>query len=205
MPTGLTLWNFRAFHKAIDPKSLQPELRRELAKATRRNGLLAVREVRQTIRRGVPPANAPLTIEIKGSDKPLVDKGSGLFQAITSVQVGDLEVFVGVLRTDKHYNIGLALHEGAAAKVTDKMRALFNVLWHTSTGRRHPASLTGRAAELWERKPGGWMPLRPSTTVIKIPPRPFMEIAFKSKDLQRRVMQEWEQAVQRALTRNARK
>lgn len=204
MPTGITLWNFRKFGKAVDPKTLTPVLRQELRKATRRNGLLAVRAVRKTIRQRVSPANAALTIEIKGSAKPLVDHGD-LFKAITSVQVGDTEVFVGVLRTDRHYNLGLALHEGTLARVSDAMRALFDVLWQASTGQRNPATLEGRAAALWKRKPGGWMPLRPSTVVIKIPPRPFIELAFREPELRRQVIQEWEEAIQRAIVRNIRR
>lgn len=196
---------WKSFRKAIDPATLTPVLQKEMAAATRRNGKLAERMIRKIIQDGILPFNADLTEWIKGSDKPLVDTGTGIFQAITSLAVSDFEVFVGVLRQSKFYDIAESLHEGVAIKVTPRMRGMFHALWEASEGRRDPATLTGRAAELWERRSGGWLPLRASTVVIKIPPRPFIAAAFSSPELKRQVVDQWEKAAQRALVKNARK
>jgi len=40
--------------------------------------------------------NAPLTIKIKGHDKPLIDKGD-MINAITYKQIGDMKFMVGIL------------------------------------------------------------------------------------------------------------
>ena len=189
----------------MDPTTLTPVLQKEMALATRRAGKLAERKARQIIQEGMLPFNADLTEHIKGSDKPLVDTGTGIFQAITSSVVSDFEVFVGVLRRDRFYDIAESLHEGVTIKVTDRMRGMFAVLWQASEGRRDPGTLTGRAAELWARRQGGWLPLNAGTTVIKIPPRPFLEATFSSPELKKQVKREWDRAVDRAIKKNARK
>ena len=193
------------FKKAMDPRRLTPELQRSMKLATMRNGKYAERAVRKLLQEGIRPPNADLTIAIKGSAKPLVDTGFGIFQAITSVVVSDTEVFVGILRKDSSYDIGVALHDGVTIKVTDKMRWMFWALWQASMGKRDPNTLTGRAAELWSRRPGIWLPLRDSTVAIKIPPRPFLEAAFQDPELKRLVTKSWEKAIQSAIVRSARK
>jgi hypothetical protein len=196
---------WKGLRQAIDPKTLNPVLIREVGRATKRNGKLAERSIRRAIQKGIPPGNAALTQHIKGSSKPLVDTGTGIWQAITSVAASEFEVFVGVLRQDRHYDIAETLHNGVAIRVTQPMRGLFAALWQASTGKRDPGTLTGRARELWDRRPGGWLPLAAETVVIKIPPRPFIDLGFRDPELKRRCKEEWEQAIQRALVLNARK
>jgi hypothetical protein len=184
--------------KALDPKLFEAALRRHIPKATKLNGLLAVARMRQELRNGEFAKNAPLTVFIKGSDKPLVD-GGDLFQGITMEQINDFTVFVGVRRTDRRYDIAKAIHEGATIRVTPAMRGMFFMLWRASEGQIEPSALEGRAAELWSRHPGGWKPLKATTTVIVIPGRPWTEHAFDDGVLKRQAQKNWEEAIAAAL------
>lgn len=180
--------------------------RSEIRKATRKNGLMAVKHIRQLIRGGEGgyEANAELTKEIKGASVPLVGGkadtgGINLFQAISSTMLDDYTVFAGVKFVSEKYDVAATLHDGAVIPVTEKMRTMFRVLWWASEGSIDPAELTGRAAELWRLKKGGWYPLADSTNAIIIPGRPFIVRAFESGEIKREARRNWELAVQRAL------
>lgn len=186
---------WRQFERAIDKTRAGRAVSKHMALATRRNGLIAVKAIRAAIRSGKGfEANAALTIDIKKSQKPLVDKG-GLFQSVTSQVVDKKTVFAGVLQTDELFNIARALHEGAVVPVSPKMRNMFRMLWWASIGNIDPSELTGGAALLWERKPGDWLPLKESTTAIIIPGRPFVEVAFASPELAMKAKENWQKAL----------
>lgn len=180
---------------AVDPRRFQIALDRHIPRATMLNAHLVQREIRQAIKSGMFHPNAALTIAIKRSSKPLVDTGHGLFQAVNIDKINNYRVFTGVLKTDAFYNVAVALHEGVQIKVSDKMRGLFYVLWRASQGSIQPSELTGRAAELWARKPGGWLPLAASTQAIVIPARPFLVKAFNDPELRDMVQRNWQAAV----------
>lgn len=190
---------WKKWERAVGKKVFRSKLRKHLKQATFFNQKIAEASIRKEIKRGSFEANSPLTIMIKGSSKPLVDKGTGLFQAITSKRVDDLTAFAGVLRTSEKYNIALGLHEGMTIRVTPAMRGMFFMLWKASEGEIGAGELTGRAAELWDRAPGGWKPLRSTTTQIIIPARPFIRQAFDNAELRRRAKRNWENAVQKTI------
>lgn len=189
---------WKRFEKAIDPKRFEEVVRRNIRQASIRNGKLAEAFVRAQITAGRYAKNANLTVMIKGSSKPLVDHGD-LFRAVTSVVVDDYQVFIGIVRSEGEYNLAVALHEGVEIRVTPAMRGLFFVLWQASIGQMSPGALTGRAAELWERHPGGWKPLSASTNQIVIPGRPFIEAAFKNGELKRQATANWNMALKKAM------
>jgi hypothetical protein len=190
---------WKKLSKMIDPKKFIAAGPTIMRKANGVAGLYAVRAIRQEIKNGAYAPNAPLTIAIKGSSKPLVDTGN-LFKAITHKMVDDYTVWVGVLFTSGSYNLSVALHEGATIKVTEKMRNLFELLFRASKGKLSPSKLTGRAAEIWERaRTKEFFPLRKSTSQIVIPPRPFMRRAIESSDLQLRVQGIWFEAIAKAM------
>lgn len=192
--------NFSRYRRALDKAALQPILEKHVASRTKLIGLHAEKLVRKLIKAsGVPPPNAALTAFIKGSSKPLVDHGQ-VFQSVTSQQQAWNQIFVGILRKDKNYNIAEALHDGKDIPVTDKMRTMFFYLWLASTGRYDPAKLTGRAAELWLRRPAlGWFPLKEDTRIIKIPARPFIKQVFEGPELRGLAEKHWANAVREAL------
>jgi hypothetical protein len=182
----------------LDPSQFTKKMKSRIAYANRLNAAIMQRKIRGVIKSNVPPPNAPLTIIVKGSSKTLVDHGA-LFQGIAAQTVDQMNTFVGVVSTSDVYNLAVALHEGATIKVTDKMRNLFSMLWAVSVGAAPASKLTGRALELWNRMPGGWHRLKTTTTVIHIPPRPFIRTAFEDSATKAKIVSNWEDAVQSAL------
>lgn len=194
---------FKAWERAIDPKLFGDRLKKEIKRANGFNGKLVEGRMRKTIQEGSFKSNAALTTFIKGSAKPLVDD-SDLYQAITSVSAPEAggidEVFIGIKRSDhKNFNIALAVHEGYTLKVTPKMRGLFFFLWKASEDPKVASKLTGRAKQLFDRRPGGWKPLGKETTAITTPARRFVEVTFNDAALEKQVRDNWERAIQAAM------
>ena len=184
---------FKKLESLLKPSRFQADLNRNIGKALQLNGQVAVRAVRKTIQGSVAPANAGLTTFIKGSSKPLVDNGD-LFKAITSKKVGPLAMFVGVLRSNRSFNIAVVVHNGARIRVTDKMRGMFFALALASAGKLDPEKLKGRAAELWAKRKGGWKPLGAGKGLITIPKRPFIEITFGDSGMKKKMTKNFTKA-----------
>jgi len=189
---------WKKLEAALKPNRYNAIMEKHLVRATSLNGQLAVAKVRDEIKKGGYAPNKPLTIALKGSTKPLVGRTAQLWQAITHQKIDKVTVFVGVLKTNGIYNIAVAVHEGVAIKVTERMRGLFFVLWQVSEGRMPISDLRGRAKELWDQMPGGWKPLLASTTAITIPSRPFIKQAFADKELRNKAKTNWQQAMRAA-------
>lgn len=165
--------------RMLDPNVFRPILEKHVGPAVGRAGHLVQGRVRKAIKEGMTPPNAALTILIKKTSKPLV-AGGDLIQSVTVDQQTWNSCFVGVLRTDKNFNVARIVHNGATVVVTDRMRAMFELLWLVGQGRMNPGKLRGRAAELWAQAPGSfWRPLKDTTKAIVIPPRPFLRQVFE--------------------------
>lgn len=184
----------------LEPGKATAVVKKHLQRATRLNGKIAEAKVRDTIKKGSFADNAELTQAIKGDNKPLVGVGAGaqLWGSITSTMISDTTLFVGVLKTDGMYNLAVTLHEGVSIGVTSAMRGLFFVLWQASVGKLGKSKLTGRAAELIALMPTGWLPLNKSTSVIIIPARKFIEVAFEDKEVRTRSKVNWQMALKAA-------
>jgi hypothetical protein len=182
--------------RATDPGRFDSVLQNHVGAGTQRAALLAEKTMREGIRKGGFAKNASLTIHIKSSSTPLIDTG-GLLRAITSKADRWDVGFAGILRSDELFEIAEMLHEGGSIRVTEKMRNMFQLLWFVSKGSADPGVLTGAARELWNRQPGGWFPLRESTSAIRIPPRPFVKRAFESFSLKQGVKREWNDSLRR--------
>jgi hypothetical protein len=101
---------------------------------------------------GVP--NAPLTVLIKKSSRPLVDRGD-LRQSITTEVAGegrDVHGAVGVLRRrrgrkgERLFNVAAALHNGFTIRMTPKVRAAIFAELRKRRGKKvkpRPADGTG--------------------------------------------------------------
>lgn len=186
--------DWKRFEIALEPGRYDKVMKKHVGKALELSALFVVSMIRDGIKDGDFDENALLTREIKGSSKPLVDKGD-LWQAITHTMVDEFRVFVGLNRTERGggkrgkkdtYNIGITLHEGVTVKVTDKMRALFFYLWLASVDPgRYERKLKGRAKELWERKKGGWRKLEKG--FVRIPGRPFIKAVFDDPGVKAKV------------------
>lgn len=123
-------------------------------------------------------SNAKLTIALKGRDDP----GRDTEDLISSIKVIFLPMrrglWIGIEASSAAAAYAQIVAEGAQIEVSDAMREMFFLLWQVSEGKRDPAILTGSAADLWNRMPGGWLPLKPETTHIIIPPRPWIRNAL---------------------------
>ena len=179
--------SWKALQAGLNPAKFKANMERNVGRATRQNALVVQKEIQSTIKGGVNPGITGLSqMHHKGSgkssDKPLVDEGS-LWMNVNTRVVSWREAFAGIIKGSEQYDIGVTLHEGASIQVTDRMRAYFRYLAH-ETG-------------------GVIKPLLDSTTVIVIPPRPFIKLAYTgsvSKDLQNR----WKMAMQMTMREIAR-
>jgi hypothetical protein len=183
----LELKGFRELSDALALPKFRRRFKKQVRKATRKNGLIAEGAIKQQIASGdgMKP-NSPLTEALKGSSRPLVDTGE-LQKSITHKLTAFDEVIIGVLRrvqkrnpktgkVDNLQDIAAILHNGATISVTPAMRRLFFAL----------------SNEIPEVKP-----LSPKTTVIVIPARPFLLAAFSPKFVAK-YRRNWEEAIERA-------
>lgn len=195
MSTGFKLSGFDRLRVILSPRRVKAAFRDEVRKATGRNALLVQAAIRRQISHGTFAKNSALMEAIKGGNAPLRDKGD-LFNSVAVQVVSPTEAFVGILRKQAAYNIGVALHQGCVIRVSDRMRALFFLLFLASQGRA--PKLEGRAAELFARFKD-WKPISWSTNTIVIPPRPFIRRALEDKSLKAKVAANWRMAVQDTL------
>lgn len=204
--TGCVLTgDWKKLEMALDPAVNKPILEKHVRKATTANGHLAARKIREVMREGKFEPNAPLTVDIKRSRKPLVDRGD-LWKAVTSSLMSWEQVFVGIKYQMPHpkagvpaFKLALTLHDGDTIEVTQAMRGMFAALQAAAEGQIDPANLTGRAAELWERRPtADWHGLSPTTTHIVIPGRPFLKVALSDPGLHDAIKAQWEEALKAA-------
>lgn len=191
---------------ALGMTSADATLKTEVAKATRLNCLLGVRYMRDYIAKstGLDP-NAVLTRLVKRSSRALVDTGQ-MRQAVT-FRIKEWKTgFAGIARNagvgGATFNVAIIVHDGATIPVTAKMRTLFELLAQASEGKRDPAKLTGRAADLWKRtKRFKWRRLSKGTTQIVIPARPFVSYTVLDLNLQEAVRENYEIAVKNAIAK----
>jgi len=110
---------WQGFLRDMDPKAFKVRLERAASKAGARVGQRFQRDARNAIRGGAYAPNSPVTVALKGSSKPLVDRGD-LFQGLTYSQPDAMTVQLGVMRRavgDQGINVALVLHEGATVNV----------------------------------------------------------------------------------------
>jgi len=192
---------WKRFEMLIDPRRFDARAKQQMRKATGAAALHVQREIRQEIRGGRYKRNADLALALKEPQtRPLAHTGRLLFPAVTHKLVDPFTAWVGILATNKGYNVARTVHDGKRIRVSPRMRRMFSLLARVSRGQASEGKLKGRALALWRmNKSKRFLPLRASTTEIVIPPRPFVKRAFASKRLHRRVQGIWTQAMQAAL------
>jgi hypothetical protein len=196
----------------LRPELMERLMKRHIGRATGQNAAYLAKMMRMTIRNkgsglsgaainlAAPGAaanliadNRPLTINIKGSSKPLVDSGD-LFQSITYEKIDTYTAFAGVLRESDGFSVAQIVHDGVKLPVTPQMRGMFILLSRATAGKFDPARLTGRAAALWSRSEV-WFPLKPSTTMIQVTGRPFVTLTMRDPRVQAKMRDNWEYAL----------
>lgn len=189
-------------HAILDPARFKSDLNQNMMRATIEVGLWVSAEIRRRIRARRYTSNNPFTVLLKRSSTPLVDDGD-LFGAITHKPVDETSVFVGIFRnitddTGRNLaNLAELLHEGGAVPVTEAMRNMFRVLAAVGRGELKRTQLRGRAAELAQelgQRLKQLKPLKDSTTIIRVPPRPFLKAVFTDPKVLARIKKTWERA-----------
>lgn len=205
-----------ALGRVLDPALHRAALERHIGTATKINAMVMRKRVREYIKYGVATADgqggvAPLTAMIKGGKKPIVGTpGADLFNSITHQAVDWKTALVGAMRTSGTANVAKIVHEGAAVRVTEKMRHMFWLLWMVDRGKIPSEQLQGRAREIYEMagakrsKNRFFLPIKPDTKVIVIPSRPYLRVVFESQDAHDEVMKNWSDAFQQMITELAR-
>lgn len=210
---------WESFEKSLDPVAFKTRLDRNLLTAHRRMGRQFVRNSRRLIRAGSYAPNSPITTIIKGSSKPLVDKGD-LFQSIT-FDADSRMVKVGLIRAKSSpsaVNLGITLHEGATIDVRKHPQVRKRV-WATVRDRLSPAQMAalgtksrrsaGRAAgkvgrKMTDRQRRAFFARQPKTSgsgkaIWRIPARPFLAKPLGEARFVRFVRDTWEDAVKISL------
>ena len=167
---------WRLFRRLFNGPRFQAKLKVEVGKAGRTSAEALRGAIIKKIDDKTYAANSAFTIAMKGSSTPLVDKGD-LRRSIRTKVISWNTAFVGVLARTRvggksMVNVGSILHDGATIRVTPKMR-----LWFAA-----------QASTL------GMRPLSASTTVIRIPGRPFIRSVVETAGAQGLVVLNYERA-----------
>lgn len=189
---------FDKLRDILNPGKFRKRLNLNIGKAVQLNAKLVEKAIRNELKTGMSPRQSALSAYIKGSSKPGIDNAD-LFKAVTSTKMKLMTYFVGVLRTNGAFNIAELVHFGATIEVTPAMRGMFFMMWLVDKGRMPESSLSGRAAELYRRRKGGWKPLKRSTTRIVIPERRFVTRAMANATLKKKIARNFARAAQLAL------
>jgi hypothetical protein len=192
---SVELKGFKELQDMLSPTKFTRRLKKHVGNATANIALDAEGAIKDAMAEGkVGPPNAAITVALKGSDRPLFDSGD-LSKSINGRAEDWDEAVVGVLKsetiTDEEtgktkdiLNIARTVHDGATIDVTDKMRAFFRTMAY-----KFKSGDT--------KKP--WKPLKDSTKVIVIPPRPFLEIAT-TQEMIKKYRVKWDEAIQAAMS-----
>ena len=212
----------------MDGDTLKARLAKALPRAAERVGREFTKLARGKIRAQDYAKNSPITVILKGSSTPLVDKGD-LFQGITYQVVDPYTLRLGVLRQrsgTQVVNVGLIVHEGATinvkqhpnvrrkvwAMVRDRLgptrMAALNARQRTSVrGAAHTLGLTVRATAS-RRKVMAYLfatgkipkgaPAARASDVWIIPARPGLAAPAQDPTFHRAVERHYGEAVQAA-------
>lgn len=206
------------WNEAFDPAAFKKRLPRHFNRPMQRVLIFAVRVMRRVMRerRVIGPKKVALTRALQKKwrwTQLLIDRGE-LFRAVSWEMDSDkLGGRVGYWKgaenvTDSLYELAKLVIVGGYTPVSQKMRNLFYVLWKTRLqvsgvepeSKFTPATLSGRAAEMWALAPDfEWKPLKAGTTRIHYPPRDVVKPTLNAPELIARILSELSPALFRAV------
>lgn len=139
-------------------------IHRKFRKASKLVGTILEGDMRKMIRDGNFEANSAMTVEMKGSSKPLVGHTGRLFRAIThrvraTGSFDSAEIDIGVLRTSPEANVAELMTRSFEIVVTQKMATMFKVLRSIQLGQSGAAT-SERAQQLLSDSKGHFPRLR---------------------------------------------
>ena len=232
-PRGLVTLTgqWRGFIQGLDGNAFQRRLHGELLRSNELIGKHFQRKARGLIRGAMYAPNSPMTVILKASSKPLLDKGD-LYQAITYDVEGPYAVRVGVikhrLKGPDALDIAWILHEGASInveqhpkvrrKVWAMLRERMKGLAKLSKPRREAVLKAAAGMGLgrkrkFTRKQIAYLlatgkisrpgpQYKPTSSPIwTIPARPFIARPLSDPEFPSYALRRWEGAVKRALAK----
>jgi hypothetical protein len=172
----LKLEGFEELARAIDDKQFRAMATRKIRKKNMVLSQIGVSTLRDSIRKGWFYKNSPVTVTLKGSNKPLIDNADLYGNCGAKLVPWGFVCGTQKISPRGQVDVAVILHEGATIPVTDKMRNAW----------KYFAKITG----------GRVRPLKASTTHIKIPSRPFLRMAFiDDQTFGRTVIRGWKMAL----------
>ena len=176
-----TFGDWNRLGNILSVPNFTPILEKNIRVANKRIALEYRKKVRADVKSKKYARNARMTIEMKkGKATPLIDQND-MMASINIFEIDPYNVEVGIHRNvprkdgkGKMWNLAVILHDGTTIKVTEKMRRYFEF--------QH------------RRGVPGWRPLSPSTSVIRIPPRPFFETPMKG--FRTTAQKHWKEAIE---------
>lgn len=188
--------------KTLEPSVFRARLLRASAIAGGRVGYLVQAKIRQGIQSGRYADNSPITVILKGSSRPLVDKGD-LFQSITYDQPDPWSVRVGIMRRkvgDDAINLAAVLHDGATIDVGKHPRVRRKVFAMVSRAlsAERLAALVPRSRRAVSNAAGGLGGGGSRRDVWIIPPRPFITDVLTEASMRHAVEEHYGAAVRAA-------
>lgn len=194
------------FAKFTDPKILDGTFEREIRKATIRNALFLIKEIKTRIRERQYLENAPLTIALAGGKKdiPLL-KTKNMVNAIVHKLETSFKAEVGFLSNRnaaggatkdriKLKKVVELMHEGYVITVTPKMR---QAIAAALTQRSKSGKLTKKSQTLLRTLSLAGTFNSDRDRTYRVPARPFMTAVFESKLVNRQIQREWREALER--------
>ena len=201
------------FNESIGRLDRLPALTKSnMDKASRRSAMLLRDQMKRTIRKGHPgwPRLSKLTIERKGSSKPLIDHGD-LMNSVAAVLIPGGKNFVGVPRSAKTGDgVGMvdiaAVHEFGAEISAKRGKFLAIPITREATRLQKEYGGAGNIPGLFRPKGkfvlgvsdgGNFKAMFVLVERVTIPPRPFVEPAIQ--DSRRPIAERFAAALTRSL------
>lgn len=171
-PVDMEFKGFDEFQALMKEQGFANEIRNAMRQKNRALALLGKAKLVNTMLSGQFAPNSPVTIALKKSSKPLVNHGD-LVGNVGARSVSWQSFHVGIKRvTPRGQNLAHMLETGFTIRVTPAMRRWFFYQAKESGGK--------------------FKPLRESTTVLKVPARPYMRAAFfEDESFAQFVHKEW--------------
>jgi hypothetical protein len=210
---------WRAVLDTLDPGTFAARLAKGTSIAGERIGRQFQRNARSRIRGKAYGENSPVTVILKGSSTPLVDKGD-LFQAVTFEVIDPYNVRLGVMRRavgDQAINVALILHEGATidTRKHPKVRAKVFAMLRDRMGAERLAALNPRSRAsvrkaaavlglsqkraMHARQGRGTAPGGTGSPIWIIPARPFIATPIQDPEFRKFIVVQYAQAVRAAI------
>ena len=164
--------------RVLNVPTLEKEITRAGALATKQAGLFVVRKIKKRMLKISSPPNEQITIDRKGSSKPLIGVEGDLFGSITSIPLSPLSAFVGVpgKARRKDNNASLAMIARVLEGGDIGKRPKDTIITH----RNAEALFIPLKKDVQPRDPGlVWGQDFILTTTVRIRPRPFIGPGIK--------------------------